>query len=72
MLLAAVSLAVFLPRLGDLTGSAGAQTAAPPGSRPNVMVVLMDDMRGGEDSMVAMPNVIRWMRQGGTEFPEGT
>ena len=71
MLLAAVSLAVFLPRLGDLTGSAGAQTAAPPGSRPNVMVVLMDDMRGGEDSMVAMPNVIRWMRQGGTEFPEG-
>lgn len=50
---------------------AGAQTAEPLPGRPNVMVVLMDDMRAGEDTMAAMPNVLRWMRREGTEFPEG-
>lgn len=70
-LLAAVLLTGFLRLVGDPAPHARAQTAAPPAGRPNVMVVLMDDMRGGEDSMVAMPNVIKWMRQEGTEFPEG-
>ena len=35
------------------------------------MVVLMDDMRAGDDSMAALPAVTKWLRQGGTEFTEG-
>ena len=68
---AVLLLSAVLPTLRDPDVPAGAQGAPASQDRPNVMVVLMDDMRAGEDSMVAMPNVVRWMRQQGTEFPEG-
>ena len=36
---------------------------------PNILVIMTDDQR--RDSLVAMPNVMRWMGEQGTQFTEG-
>ena len=38
-------------------------------TRPNILVIMTDDQR--RDSLVAMPKVMQWMADGGTQFTEG-
>ncbi len=47
----------------------GAQTPAAAGGtpRPNVLIIVTDDQRS--DTMMVMPNVLKWFEQGGTAYP---
>jgi arylsulfatase A-like enzyme len=64
---AAACVAAATVTLGVLA-SVGEVDAAPARPPPNVLLVITDDQRDGEESMSVMPQARRQFAQGGTEF----
>ena len=44
-------------------------TVSPPQTRPNILLIISDDQR--RDSIAALPNIRRWMADGGTTYTQG-
>src|SRR4051794_14070094 len=57
--------ALVLAGLGGVAVAVSGGSAAQP---PNILLIVTDDQRAGNDTMQVMPKTLQWFGDGGTEF----
>jgi arylsulfatase A-like enzyme len=60
-----VTAALVLVGIGGLAVAVSGGSAAQP---PNILLIVTDDQRAGDDTMQVMPKTMQWFGDGGTEF----